>query len=136
MGKRRKARELAVELLFMTDVVDENADDSVKNYLRSQKILSDVKEFALKLKDGVIQHKESLDEIISKTAKNWEISRMSIIDRSILRMATFEFLYLKEASVKVIINEAIEVAKEYSTEESGRFINGILDEIMKKGDED
>ncbi len=130
MGKRREARELALELLFMIDV-DENADDSVKNYLQSREILSDVLQFALKLKDGVIKYKEALDKVISEAAENWEIDRMSVIDRNILRVAAFEFLYLKEASANIIINEAIEVAKKYSTEESGRFINGVLDKIMK-----
>ena len=127
MGKRRESRELALELLFMIDVVEENADDAVENYLQSRKILSSIKEFAVGLKDGVVKYKENLDKIISKTAENWEIDRMSVIDRNILRIAVFEFLYLKEASDKIIINEAIEVAKEYSTEESGAFINGILD---------
>lgn len=131
MGKRRESRELALELLFMIDVVEENADDAVENYLQSRKILSSIKEFAVGLKDGVVKYKENLDKIISKTAENWEIDRMSVIDRNILRIAVFEFLYLKEASDKIIINEAIEVAKEYSTEESGAFINGILDKIVK-----
>ncbi|MDD5773227.1 MAG: transcription antitermination factor NusB [bacterium] len=133
MGKRRESRELALELLFMIDIVEENADDAVENYLQSQKILPSVKEFAVKLKDGVIKYKENLDKIISKTAENWEISRMPVIDRNILRIAVFEFLYLKEkeSSIKIIINEAIEVAKEYSTEESGSFVNGILDKIVK-----
>lgn len=131
MGKRRESRELALELLFMMDIIEENADDAVESYLRSQEILSSVKEFAVKLKDGVIKYKENLDKIISKTAENWEMSRMPVVDRNILRMAVFEFLYLKEASNKIIINEAIEIAKEYSTEESGAFINGILDKIVK-----
>lgn len=133
MGKRRESRELALELLFMVDIVDESANVSVQNYLQSREILPDVREFALKLEDGVVKHKKDIDEIISKTAENWEISRMSIVDRNILRIAVFEFLYLKEASIKVIINEAIEIAKKYSTEESGRFINGVLDKIFTSG---
>lgn len=133
MGKRRESRELALELLFMMDVADESADVSVENYLRSREILPDVREFAIKLKDGVAKHKEDIDKVISKTSENWEIGRMSIVDRNILRMAVFEFLYLKEASIKIIINEAIEIAKKYSTEESGRFINGVLDKIFTIG---
>ena len=78
-----------------------------------------------------LRTKKQLDKIISKTAENWEISRMPVIDRNILRMAVFEYLYLKESSVKIIINEAIEVAKEYSTEESSAFVNGILDKVVK-----
>lgn len=133
MGKRRESRELALELLFMVDIVDESANVSVQNYLQSREILPDVSEFALKLKDGVVKHKEDIDKIISKTSENWEMGRMSIVDRNILRIAVFEFLYLKEASIKVIINEAIEIAKKYSTEESGRFINGVLDKIFTSG---
>ncbi|MEW6086973.1 MAG: transcription antitermination factor NusB [bacterium] len=147
MGKRRKSRELALELLFMMDIIGESSDDSVacdknpgynavENYLNSREILDSVKEFALKLKDGVIQYKENLDKIISKTAENWEMSRMPVIDRNILRMAVFELLYLGKTSVKIIINEAIEIAKEYSTEESGRFINGVLDKIVKNSVEE
>ena len=87
------------------------------------------REFARRLADGVIARQIEIDSLIQKYAENWEISRMAAIDRGILRMAAYEILHENDTPINVIINEALEIAKKYSTGESSKFVNGILDKI-------
>ena len=91
-----------------------------------------VRPFLLMLVQGVIEHKEDIDHIIEKFSSNWKVSRMACVDRNIIRIAAYEMLFLKDIPQKVSINEAIDIAKKYGTEESGAFINGILDSIRKE----
>ncbi len=132
MGKRRKAREIAVQILYQADVAGvpfSEAFSTYEGYFRpSLKVLS----FAKELVDGVAKNQKDIDEIIESFSKNWKLSRMSAIDRNILRLATYELLYRSDIPPKVSINEAVELAKSFGSEESASFVNGILDAIYKK----
>jgi N utilization substance protein B len=89
-----------------------------------------VKAFAVRLVNGVLEHKKDLDTLIGKYATNWKVSRMQIVDRNILRLGTYELLWLEDVPAKVTVNEAIELAKDFGDEEAARFVNGILDKVL------
>lgn len=131
MGLRRKSRELALQLLFQLDV-NKDGPDWRKQFWKVHPAPPGVRAFADRLVDGVLANQVEIDRLIQKHALNWTLNRMSIIDRNILRCAVFEILMLSDVPVKVTINEAIEIAKRYSDEESGAFVNGILDHIVKE----
>jgi N utilization substance protein B len=137
MGKRRRAREIALQFLYQYDSQrgspSENLDIKQQiNLFWSAKDASmneEVKEFATILMTGSCEHMGGIDRVINKYSKHWRLSRMSTIDRNILRMAIYELAYLRNIPPPVTINEAVELAKKFGTEESGSFINGILDRI-------
>ena len=133
MRKRTKARELALQLLFQIDITNESVDKAIGVFWQnlSRDIEPEVKEFTESLIKGTIDKKNNLDEVITRYAVNWLIKRMAVIDRNILRLATFELLYLPEIPVKVSINEAVDLAKKFGDIDSGKFVNGILDKISK-----
>lgn len=131
MGFRRKSRELALQMLFQLDV-NSDGPNWRKQFWALHPAPAEVKTFAEQLVDGVLEHKEEIDHLIQKHAVNWTINRMSIIDRNILRCAVYELMRLSDIPAKVTMNEAIEIAKRYSDEESGAFVNGILDHIVKE----
>ena len=132
MGKRRKARELALKILFQLDLNKENIDESLKLFWENHKVVSEIKEFANKLVYGTINNYYEIDNLIRQYSNHWQISRMATIDRNILRFAVYELIHIKDIPIKVTINEAIEIAKKYGTEDSGGFVNGILDKISKE----
>jgi N utilization substance protein B len=130
--KRRRAREYALQLLFQIDVTNtEFSDEVFEDFWEGIKEDNDIKEFTRDIVMGACKNLDKIDAIISKTARHWTIERMAIVDRSILRAATYELLYRADIPRKVIINEAIEISKKYSTEDSASFINGILDKIQR-----
>jgi len=131
MGFRRKSRELALQMLFQLDV-NKNGLNWRKQFWEIHPAPPEVRTFAEQLVDGVVGHQEEIDRLIQKHALNWTLGRMSIIDRNILRCAVFELLMLSDIPARVTMNEAIEIAKRYSDEESGSFVNGILDHIVKE----
>ena len=133
MGKRRKAREIALQLLYQLDVQGEsNPEPHLPEFWTRHPVDQDVREFAEVLIRGAKLHEPKIDEIISEYAENWELDRMAVVDRNILRQGVFEILWTEDVPPKVAINEALEVAKKFSTHESSRFINGILDRIHKE----
>jgi transcription antitermination factor NusB len=133
MGRRRKARELALQLLYQLDVQDEgSAEPHLDEFWARHPVERDVRDFADALIRGTKQHEGKIDEMISQYAENWELERMAVVDRNILRQGIFELLWMGEVPPKVAINEALEVSKKFSTQESSRFINGILDRIHKE----
>ncbi len=132
MKKRTRARELALQLLYQVDLVGLDASEEGPAWLRSEERDRDTREFAWRIVEGTLEHRPRIDEVIQKVAKNWEISRMAVVDRNILRLATFELLHCPDIPPKVAINEAIELGKRFSTQNSGAFINGILDKIMNR----
>src|SRR6266404_2697445 len=137
MGSRRKARECALQMLFAADVSQTPPDELVKIYwaeLGETDIEESAREFATRLAIGTLAHPEDLDEIIRLRAEHWRISRMAIVDRNILRLAVYEFLY-EPTPRTVAINEALEIARRFSTYEATQFINGILDAIKRDLDE-
>jgi len=133
MGKRRKAREFALQILFRLNLGHENlTEDMLKEFWDDNPTSQDVKGYATTLVKGTIEHIIEIDKIISSLSENWSINRMASVDRNILRFATYELLYRPDIPSTVIINEAIEIAKRYGTEDSGPFINGVLDRIAKE----
>jgi transcription antitermination factor NusB len=133
VGKRRKAREVALQLLYQLDLQGEsNPEPHLAEFWTRHPVDLEVREFADMLIRGTKLHERKIDEIISQSAQNWELERMAVVDRNILRQGIFELLWMDEVPPKVAINEALEVAKKFSTHESSRFINGILDRIHKE----
>lgn len=134
MKKRTRARELALQALYQLDLQGEDFAPEIAGFLNDEETDAETVEFALALVRGVALEREELDARISAVAQNWDISRMAVIDRNVLRMATYELLFLEEIPPKVSINEAIELGKRFSTKNSGAFINGILDRIKSAKD--
>ena len=137
MGSRRKARECALQMLFAADVAQTAPDELVNTYwaeLGETDIEEPAREFATRLAIGTLAHTNELDERIRLRAEHWRIARMAIVDRNILRLAVYEFLH--EATPRTVaINEALEIARRFSTYEATQFINGILDAIKRDMDE-
>jgi N utilization substance protein B len=137
MGSRRKARECALQMLFAADVAEMPADDVVRSYwaeLGETDLDVTAREFATRLASRTLSNLELLDERIRSRAEHWRISRMAVVDRNILRLAVYEFLY-EPTPRTVAINEALEIARRFSTYEATQFINGILDAIKRDLDE-
>lgn len=130
--KRRRAREYALQILFQLDIIKTTFDENLfKNFWEESKGEEDVKEFACALIKGTLEHLEEIDKAIEQVAEHWSLERMSVVDRNILRLATYELLHRNDIPPSVTINEAVEIAKKYGTEESSAFINGILDKIKE-----
>jgi len=129
MGKRRKARELVLQILYAFEISGERIEEVLADALEHQKPPSDVAEFTTLLVTKTVENLREIDELIAQKVKRWELSRIAVVDRNILRLAICELLHFADIPQKVSINEAIELAKTYSTTESGRFVNGILDSI-------
>ncbi|HYN84582.1 MAG TPA: transcription antitermination factor NusB [Pyrinomonadaceae bacterium] len=134
MGLRRKARECALQMLFAADVAGVGrADELVRAYwdeLGDPEMDDGAREFATRLATGALAHTEELDERIRSRAEHWRIPRMAVVDRNVLRLAVYEFLY-EPTPRTVAINEALEIARRFSTYEATQFINGILDAIKR-----
>ena len=129
MGKRRRARELAIQVLFHLEFNPGDQDDSFDLVCEHFSPPNDIRSFSRELFRGIYGKKEELDRLIRESSRHWRLERMSYVDRNILRLAIFEILYMEDIPPKVSIDEAVELGKKYGTEESGAFINGILDHI-------
>jgi N utilization substance protein B len=136
MGNRRRARELAMQALFYMDTQQsldvEALDRFCTTFPPSKKALP----FFLELVTGVLKERHRIDTVIERYSNNWKMSRMSCVDRNILRIAVYELLFRADIPSKVSINEAIDIGKKYGAQESGAFINGILDSIRLAADKD
>lgn len=128
---RRKLREKSLQILYAYELSNDSIDVMFEEMLQDIDE-EDAKEFVKSLTLLTIKHREEFDELIKQMVKNWELERIAVIDRILIRMATCEFLHFPEIPPKVSINEVIEIAKRYSTDQSDKFINGVLDAILKK----
>jgi N utilization substance protein B len=131
MGIRRKSREIALQSLYRAELTGQELSASLDVVCRNFEVNKKALPYAEELVAGVEAHQQAIDTSIKKFAKNWRVERMSVIDRSILRVAAWEILFNPAVPAQVAIDEAIEISKVFSTDESGRFINGILDSIAK-----
>ncbi|MGD2279400.1 MAG: transcription antitermination factor NusB [Candidatus Omnitrophota bacterium] len=132
MRKRTLSREIALKILYAWDISGEPVEEAHRKFWENSKPEKDnIKEFSDFLVFGVKDNKNKIDEMIAQHATNWRIERMATIDRNVLRIASFELLFASEIPPKVAINEAIEMAKKYGDKDSGKFVNGILDNINK-----
>lgn len=132
MGIRRVARECAVQMLYQRDVGKHECDYILKSFWEMNEHSPKVREFATRLFEGSVARLKDIDGLIQAHAENWRLSRMAAVDRNILRLAVFELLSEDKTPSTVIINEALEVARKFSTHESAQFVNGILDSIRKQ----
>ena len=129
MGTRRQARELAMQALFYMDMQNNVSLQMLENFCGNFPPSKKAQPFFLKLVNGVLEERGEIDALIEKFSKNWKISRMACVDRNVMRIAVYELLYCDDIPAKVSINEAVDVGKKFGTEESGAFINGIMDSI-------
>ena len=132
MGNRRKARELVLEALYRIEVTQDAPDDIMADIFLRRDYNSEIKEYSSRLFTATTGNLKEIDSLIAEYVENWDLSRMAILDKNILRFAICELLFVEGVPVKVILNEAIEIAKRYSTQDSGRFINGVIDRIAKE----
>lgn len=131
MGRRRKAREDTLRILFRLEFENKQIEKTLDQYWKSKKASEEIKEYSTWLVNGIISDQAKIDNIIQQVSEHWRISRMALVDRNILRMAVFELLYEEKIAPAIVINEAIEIAKKYSGEEAATFVNGILDAVRK-----
>ncbi|HET6421897.1 MAG TPA: transcription antitermination factor NusB [Geobacteraceae bacterium] len=129
MGSRRRGRELALQILYAMEMNPSDPRPSASQLMEETKIDFDAADFAEDIVRGVAENRDLIDRKIGEKSKNWALSRMARVDLNILRIATYELLIREDIPKNVTINEAIEVAKKFGTEDSPAFINGILDEI-------
>ena len=132
MGARRKARELALQMLFQHDISGNEPDMICSTFEDLQKSKPNTREFAVRIFRGTVDHLPQIDDMIQRQADNWRLSRMAVVDRNIIRMSVYEFLHETDTPKLVIIDEAIEIAKKFGTQKSSQFINGMLDGILKR----
>jgi len=132
MGKRRSSRELALKFLYQFELNGGDLDEQIKLFLERNSSQEDVANFMKELVVSLIDKMEEIDEIIQKFSDHWILDRMTVIDRNILRMGVCELLFNFSTPPKVVINEAIDIAKKYGNEDSPEFINGILDKVYNE----
>jgi N utilization substance protein B len=132
MGLKRRSRELALQMLFQMDMGTVKLIDLEENFLPQASAREAAKIMALRITRETWDKLADIDGHLRGLSANWDLTRMAAIDRNILRMATYEILYDSEIPKSVAINEAIEIVKRYSTDESSKFVNGILDKLEKK----
>ncbi len=131
-GDRRRSREYALQLLFQLDIAPADIESAVEAFWNGKRVTDAVMEFADRLVQGTMTRRDAIDSIIAGCAYNWRLSRMAVVDRNILRMAVYEFLCETDTPRVVVIDEAIEIAKKFGNDESGPFVNGLLDAIRVK----
>ncbi len=132
MGQRRKARECALQILFQLEFNAGDPRDIVRIYWEGQKAARQVREHGTWLVETIRTHGGEIDEAIQAVSKNWRLARMAVVDRNILRIAVCELLYEPALAPAIVMDEAIEVAKRYSGEESAVFVNGVLDAVVRR----
>jgi N utilization substance protein B len=135
VGSRRKAREKALQILFQLDFREDDIETLLGEFWLENRVGEKVREFADRLVRSTYKNREAIDKLISSTLEHWSMKRLASVDRAILRYATCELMYMPDIPPKVTINEAVEIAKTFGAEESGGFINGILDKIKETAPE-
>ena len=134
MRKRTLARDAALKILYQAELTKREVEPTAVKfwgYEQTEPVDTEVREFAHRIIVGVEKERDKIDEKISSYATNWQLKRMAVIDRNILRIGVFELLYASDIPPKVTINEAVELAKRYGDLDSSKFVNGILDKVHK-----
>lgn len=132
MPSRRQSRITAMQMLYQIQLTETPVKVVIERFCQSQNTSAELSPFTVQLVEGATAHLEIIDTLLQNTSKNWKLHRMPTVDLSILRCATYEILYLTDVDPAIAINEAVEIAKSYSTPDSPKFINGILDNIRKE----
>ena len=131
MGTRRQSRELAMQALFYMDMQKKVSEEMLEYFCGCFCTSKKSRPFLIKLVNGVIEKKGRIDGLVERFSQNWKIDRMSCVDRNVMRIAVYEMLYCDDIPPKVSINEAVDIGKKFGTQESGAFINGIMDSIRE-----
>ena len=131
LKSRRKAREKALQILYKVDIAECGPEDNFASADEDASLSEGALEYCTALVNGVIGKRSEIDGLIESSSENWRLDRMSVVDRNILRVAVYELRYLPETPYKVIIDEAVELAKRYGSDQSGAFINGVLDRVYR-----
>jgi N utilization substance protein B len=132
MGSRRDGREAAVQFLYNRDLNSDLGEDDFDVFFKLRNARKNVQTFAAELARGVLKHREEIDVLISKTVQNFELERLSAVDRNVIRLAVYEMFHCEDVPPIVSINEAIEISKRFGTDESGSFVNGVLDKLKEQ----
>lgn len=128
---RRQAREHALQILFQLDMTGDDPNSALEFHWREREVDPSTREFAAAIVRGAIADAVRIDELIRSSSENWRIERMAAVDRNVIRLAIYEFLHEPATPPAVVIDEAIEIAKRFGGEESGQFVNGVLDAVRK-----
>lgn len=132
MGYRRKGREIAVQILYQMEMKAASPKEVQGLFWRGEEATTEeVRQFSTDLVEGIYRNRSEIDHMLEKHSIHWKLARMAVVDRNILRLGVYELLYLHDVPTSVVLNEAIEIAKKFGTEDSGAFINGILDNVAK-----
>ncbi|MCA6072478.1 MAG: transcription antitermination factor NusB [Endomicrobium sp.] len=129
MSSRRESRECSLQMLYTTDSCKIPVETVCDFFGENLPKIENYREFAVNLFKGVCDKKDAIDALIQQYAKNWELKRMAVVDRNIIRLAIYEIMATPNTPINVIINEAVEISKKYSTKDSSKFVNGILDKL-------
>ncbi|MDH5762430.1 MAG: transcription antitermination factor NusB [Nitrospinota bacterium] len=132
MGNRRFSRELVIQFLYLSEMNEGNISNQLQQFLEDNPCSPDVQTFAEDILKDIFDNKKEIDAKLEKYSEHWTLSRMTVIDRNLLRMAASELMYSKTVPPKVAIDEAVEIAKKFGSEDSPNFINGVLDRILKE----
>ncbi|MCM8794846.1 MAG: transcription antitermination factor NusB [Candidatus Omnitrophica bacterium] len=130
-AKRTQAREAALKILYQLDVTKDAPEEGIRLFLHHHRLPAGQQPFLKTLVTGARERLAEIDKLLSEHTTNWTVDRMSMVDRNVLRLAVFELVYGNETPPKVVINEAVELAKRFGTPDSGKFVNGVLDSIHK-----
>jgi N utilization substance protein B len=128
---RSRCRDFALQVLYQAEYVGHRQGETIRFYRHFEAVHGETPAYLVKLVEGVTAHQEELDKLIRQHSEHWRLERMAAVDRNLLRLALFELIHVPEVPAKVVINEAVELAKKYGSEESGAFINGILDRVRE-----
>jgi N utilization substance protein B len=132
LGVRRRAREIALQVLYQREFDRGGIEQALSLFWNNFEVLKGAMDFSARIIRGVEEHRGDLDRIIEKYSSHWKIDRMAHVDRNILRIAIYELLYCNDIPPKVAINEAIDIGKKFGSEDSGAFINGVLDKVKSE----
>jgi N utilization substance protein B len=134
IGPRRKGRTIALQILYEVDLVEHGWETILARHREESGLSEEILDFASELVKGVLESKEPIDSVIRRFATLWPVEQISVIDRNILRVAIFEILFDNRTPFKASINEAVELAKNFGSENSARFINGVLGSMVREHD--
>ena len=131
MGQRRRARECALQILFQLEFNPADPKDLIRVYWEHQRASKEIRDYGTWIVETILAHGQAIDEAIQADSKNWRLARMAVVDRLILRLASYELLFERDTPASVAIDEALELARTFSSDDAVRFVNGILDAIRR-----
>ena len=135
MSKRRNARELALKVLFQVDVGHLSPDEALQTWEEEVRPAAEDRDYVDELVRGIASSEAELDEIIAELAEGWKIDRLAKVDKNVLRIALYELIHHPDSTPNTVVNDAVEIVKKYSTDDSGRFVNGILGSYLRRREE-